>query len=76
MRACVRACVQVIKSKRPFTMQAKVEVNILELLRERDPEGKYNCGENSAGQIWMSLPALREVGEVTCVRCRLLPYRT
>lgn len=36
---------QVIKSKRPFTMQAKVEVNILELLRERDPEGKYNCGE-------------------------------
>lgn len=26
-------------------MQAKVEVNILELLRERDPEGKYNCGE-------------------------------
>lgn len=34
-----------IKSKRPFTMQAKVEVNILELLRERDPEGKYNCGE-------------------------------
>ena len=26
-------------------MQARVEVEILELLRERDPEGKYNCGE-------------------------------
>lgn len=26
-------------------MQAKVEVNILELLRDKDPEGKYNCGE-------------------------------
>lgn len=38
---------QVIKSKRPFTMQARVEVEILELLREQDPEGKYNCGKMS-----------------------------
>ncbi|CAN0012873.1 unnamed protein product, partial [Sphacelaria rigidula] len=34
---------KVIKSKRPFTMQARVEVEILEMLRERDPDGKYNC---------------------------------
>ncbi|CAM9158276.1 unnamed protein product, partial [Ectocarpus sp. 8 AP-2014] len=39
----VYVALKVIKSKRPFTMQAKVEVNILMLLRERDPEGKYNC---------------------------------
>ncbi|CAM9288628.1 unnamed protein product, partial [Scytosiphon promiscuus] len=39
----IYVALKVIKSKRPFTMQAKVEVNILELLRERDPEGKYNC---------------------------------
>ncbi|CAN0076290.1 unnamed protein product, partial [Hapterophycus canaliculatus] len=41
----IYVALKVIKSKRPFTMQAKVEVNILELLRERDPEGKYNCGK-------------------------------
>lgn len=35
-----------IKSKRPFTMQARVEVEILELLRQKDPEGKYNCGKD------------------------------
>lgn len=41
----IYVALKVIKSKRPFTMQAKVEVNILELLRDRDPEGKYNCGK-------------------------------
>lgn len=37
-------------------MQAKVEVDILELLRDRDPEGKYNCGKILSLQCLLEVP--------------------
>lgn len=33
-------------------MQARVEVEILEMLRERDPEGKYNCGKSVTSGLY------------------------
>lgn len=36
--------IKIIKSKRPFLMQAKTEIELLRLLSEKDPEDKNNIG--------------------------------
>jgi hypothetical protein len=47
--------IKIIKSKRPFLMQAKTEIELLRLLSEKDPEDKNNIGtrvqERSLGEI-------------------------
>lgn len=37
--------IKIIKSKRPFLMQARTEIELLTLLNNNDPEDQNNIGE-------------------------------
>lgn len=37
--------IKVIKNKKPFLNQAKIEVKLLELIQKYDTEGKYYVGK-------------------------------
>ena len=36
--------VKIIKNKKPFLNQAQIEVRLLELMNQQDPDGKYYIG--------------------------------
>lgn len=45
----VEVAIKIIKSKKPFLMQARTEIELLNHLNEKDPEDQHNIGEN---RIW------------------------
>lgn len=43
-RANVEVAIKIIKSKKPFLIQARTEIELLSLMNEKDPEGQQNIG--------------------------------
>ena len=43
--------IKIIKSKKPFLMQAKTEIELLTHLNEKDPDDQHNIGKISTGGV-------------------------
>ena len=43
----VEVAIKIIKSKKPFLMQARTEIELLNHLNEKDPDDQHNIGEKS-----------------------------
>jgi dual specificity tyrosine-phosphorylation-regulated kinase 1 len=41
--------IKIIKSKIPFLIQSQIEIDLLRLLQEKDPEDEQNIGKSSSG---------------------------
>ena len=42
--------IKIIKNKKPFLNQAQIEVRLLQLMNQHDPEGKYYIGKKQCYQ--------------------------
>ena len=43
--------IKIVKNKEPFLNQARIEVQLLELMNRYDPESKYYIGQSSTTSV-------------------------
>ena len=51
-----QVAIKIIKNKKPFLNQAKIEVTLLEQMNKHDAESKYYIGESLRGKRSSKLP--------------------
>ncbi len=71
----VEVAIKIIKSKKPFLMQARTEIELLNHLNEKDTDDQHNIGKNSYEIVHLgsALSSILAVCNLTLIFCSLYP---